>query len=141
MSGDIPALFASKHHSRGSSPRVNMAKNPDDRYQSCGDLRGDLRGGPTRVRSARSSAPRPAAPQLPPPDLFDDDLRLLLVEKTTSTVLSLRDLDNPEPANAPLREASSDPSSAVVLPHQRNPAAASHAGGATRAGSSISSRL
>ena len=118
-----------------------MAKNPDDRYQTCGDLRGDLARwtDPSSVRAILSAEAR--APRLPPPDLFDDDLRLLLVEKTTSTVLSLRDLDNPEPANAPLREASSDPSSAVVLPHQRNPAAASHAGGATRAGSSISSRL
>ena len=95
----VPAAFA-------AIVRKLMAKNPDDRYQTCEELRIDLARwtDPDRVRAilgAEADAARVFRP--PSPVLEDDDLRVLGGEDSSSPVsFSLRDLGAAEPATAPL---------------------------------------
>ena len=51
----VPAAFA-------AIVRKLMTKKPEERYQTCAELRADLAAGPTPPGSRRSSAPRPRPP-------------------------------------------------------------------------------
>ncbi len=69
----VPASFA-------AIIRKLMAKKPDDRYQTCRELRDDLVRwtDPRRVRSILGTEGESARTlRLPPPEIEDDDLRLL----------------------------------------------------------------
>jgi serine/threonine-protein kinase len=106
----VPAAFA-------AIVRKLMAKDPNDRYQTCEELRIDLARwtNPDRVRAilgAEADAARAFRP--PSPVLEDDDLRILAGEDGSPPVsFSLRDLGAAEPAPAPV---SRPPSSQVVKP-------------------------
>ena len=83
-----------------------MSKDPEDRYQSCQELSIDLARwtDPERVRGvagAEAESLRTFRP--PPPELEDDDLRLLTDgDGPSSLVTSLRSLGDAEPAAAPV---------------------------------------
>src|SRR5208282_1409315 len=93
----VPAAFA-------AMVRKLMAKKPDERYQTCKELRADMARwtDPTRLRAilgAEAEAARSFHP--PPPPLADEDLRLLsIADDTGPSVLSLRDLGDAEPSPA-----------------------------------------
>ena len=93
----VPSAFA-------AVVRKLMNKNPEERYQSCAELRGDLMRwtDPARVRAilgAEADAARSFRP--PPPELGEEDLRLLDDEPAASyDSFSLRDLGNAEPSLA-----------------------------------------
>jgi serine/threonine-protein kinase len=98
--------------------RKLMSKKPEERYASCGELRADLVRwtDPALVRailgseadSARSFRP-------PPPELGDEDLRLMDGELSASQdSLSLRDLGAAEPSLAPRHVAPMPPLTALV---------------------------
>jgi eukaryotic-like serine/threonine-protein kinase len=109
----VPAAFA-------TIVRKLMAKNPDERYQSCAELRADLVRwtDPAQLRAilgAEAEAARSFRP--PPPPLADEDLRLLSVAADESpSVLSIRDLGDPEPSHAPRYRAPLPPLPAAVRP-------------------------
>ncbi len=94
----VPAAFA-------AMVRKLMAKKPDERYQTCKELRADMARwtDPTRLRAilgAEAEAARSFHP--PPPPLADEDLQLLsIADDTSPSVLSLRDLGDAEPSPAP----------------------------------------
>ncbi len=94
----VPAAFA-------AMVRKLMAKKPDERPQTCKELRADMANwtDPTRLRAipdAEAEAARSFHP--PPPPLADEDLRLLsIADDTSPSVLSLRDLGDAEPSPAP----------------------------------------
>jgi serine/threonine-protein kinase len=98
----VPAAFA-------AIVRKLMSKKPDERYQTCAELRSDLARwtDPARLRAiqgAEAEAARSFRP--PPPPLVDEDLRLLgASDDTDASVLSLRDLGDPEPSVAPRHRA------------------------------------
>jgi eukaryotic-like serine/threonine-protein kinase len=101
--------------------RKLMAKNPDDRYQNCAQLRTDLARwtDPEKVRAllgAEADAARAFRP--PSPSLDDDDLRLVPDDAVSTPALSLRDLGDAEPAPAPMRRSPPPPVTAVVRPRK-----------------------
>ena len=112
----VPAAFA-------AIVRKLMAKNPDERYQNCAELRADLVRwtDPAQLRAilgAEAEAARSFRP--PPPPLADEDLRLLSVADDESpSVLSIRDLGDPEPSHAPRYRAPLPPLPAAVRPRTR----------------------
>jgi eukaryotic-like serine/threonine-protein kinase len=107
----VPAVFA-------AIVRKLMAKDPNDRYQTCAELRADLAPwtDSEKVRSilgAEAEAARAFRP--PSPELTDDDLRLLDDDGTTTSGFSLRDLGDAEPAAAPMYKMPPKPVPALVL--------------------------
>jgi serine/threonine protein kinase len=120
----VPAAFA-------AIVRKLMSKNPDERYQSCAELRADLSRwtDPARLRAilgAEAEAARSFRP--PPPPLADEDLRLLSVaDDEGSSVLSLRELGDPEPSHAPRYRPPLPPLPAAVRPRAEPVPAARHA--------------
>jgi eukaryotic-like serine/threonine-protein kinase len=109
----VPAAFA-------AIVRKLMAKDPNDRYQAGQELQADLARwtDPARVRAILGvEAETARAFRPPPPELDEDDLRLGLEDdRPGSSVLSLRDLGDPEPAAAPMHRPPPPPRPAVVLP-------------------------
>ena len=108
----VPAAFA-------AIVRKLMAKNPDERYQTGQELQADLARwtDPARVRAILGGEAESArAFRPPPPELDEDDLRLGLVhDESGSSALSLRDLGDPEPADAPMHRPPPPPRPAVPL--------------------------
>jgi eukaryotic-like serine/threonine-protein kinase len=99
--------------------RKLMAKNPDDRYQNCRELRIDLARwtDPDKVRALLGSEADAARAFRPPaPVLDDDDLRLVPDDTVSTPALSLRDLGDAEAAPAPMRRQPPVPVTAVVRP-------------------------
>jgi serine/threonine protein kinase len=109
----VPAAFA-------TIVRKLMAKDPDDRYQSCEELRVDLARwtDPDRVRAIlgdRADSARTFRP--PPPELDESDLRLLLTDDDSSPpILSLRDLGSPEASPSPNYRPPLPPAPAAIRP-------------------------
>ena len=95
-----------------------MSKKPEERYQNCAELRGDLSRwtDPARVRAilgAEADAARSFRP--PPPELVEDDLRLLdRVDPESRDSFSLRDLGGAEPSTAPRHQAPMPPLTALI---------------------------
>jgi len=107
----VPAAFA-------AVVRKLMAKDPDDRYQTCGELRTDLARwvDPRKVRAILGSeAENARAFRPPPPEIDDDDLRLLADSGTESPGASLRDLGAAEPAAAPMHRPPERPVPALLV--------------------------
>jgi eukaryotic-like serine/threonine-protein kinase len=107
----VPAAFA-------AIVRKLMSKKPEERYQNCVELGGDLARwtDPARVHAilgAEADAARSFRP--PPPELVDEDLRLLDRDDPSSRDgLSLRDLGGAEPSTAPRHQAPMPPLPAIV---------------------------
>lgn len=99
----VPAAFA-------AIVRKLMAKKPEDRYQTCGELRADLArwADPQQAHALLGDEAEAArAFHLPIAELEEDDLRLLGDEESTThsgSSLSLRDLGDAEPAAAPMHK-------------------------------------
>jgi serine/threonine protein kinase len=108
----VPAAFA-------AIVRKLMAKNPDERYQTGQELQADLARwtDPARVRAILGGEAETArAFRPPPPELDEDDLRLGLDhDEAGASALSLRDLGDPEPADAPMHRPPPPPRPAVPL--------------------------
>jgi serine/threonine-protein kinase len=109
----VPAAFA-------AIIRKLMAKKPEERYQTCQELRADLSRwtDPSRMR-AILGAEAEAARSFRPPSLplADEDLRLLsIADDDNPSVLSLRDLGDPEPSQAPRHRSPLPPLPASVRP-------------------------
>jgi serine/threonine protein kinase len=108
----VPAAFA-------AIVRTLMAKNPADRYQTGDELRIDLARwrDPAHVRAilgAEAESARAFRP--PPPELDDEDLRVILDEDGQSShSVSLRDLGDAAPAVAPMHKMPPPPRPAVVV--------------------------
>ncbi|WZO99670.1 serine/threonine-protein kinase [Isosphaeraceae bacterium EP7] len=107
----VPSTF-------GAIVRKLMAKEPDHRYQSAAELRVDLARwtDPAIVRAilgAEADAARAFRP--PPPELDDDELRLLMTEDSGISLANLRDLGDPTPAPAPMSRPLPKPRSAVIV--------------------------
>jgi serine/threonine-protein kinase len=106
----VPAAFA-------AIVRKLMSKNPEERYQNTAELRADLTRwtDPARVRAilgAEAEAARSFHP--PPPELDEEDLRLLDSEDSASRDrLSLRELGGAEPSTAPRHHHPLPPLTAV----------------------------
>jgi len=102
----VPAAFA-------AIVRKLMSKQPEERYQSCAQLRGDLARwtDPALVHAilgAEADAARSFRP--PPPELVEEDLRLLYSDDPASRdSISLRDLGTAEPSMAPRHQAPMPP--------------------------------
>jgi serine/threonine-protein kinase len=98
--------------------RKLMSKKPDERYQSCAELRADLVRwtDPALVHAilgSEAEAARSFRP--PPPELLEEDLRLLDGELSAShDSLSLRDLGAAEPTVAPRHQTPMPPLTALV---------------------------
>jgi serine/threonine protein kinase len=111
----VPSAFA-------AIVRKLMSKKPDERYQNCPELRADLVRwtDPERVRAilgAEAEAARSFRP--PPPELDEEDLRLLDVEDSESRDgMSLRGLGTAEPSLAPRHHQPPPPLPAVVRSSQ-----------------------
>jgi serine/threonine protein kinase len=107
----VPAAFA-------AIVRKLMAKKPDERYQSCLELRADLARwtDPARLRAMLGADAETAHSFHPPAlPLADEDLRLLsIADDESPSVLSLRDLGDPEPSHAPRHRAPLPPLPASV---------------------------
>jgi len=106
----VPASFA-------AIVRKLMAKDPDDRYQTCGELRADLARwtDPEKVRAILGNEADAARAFRPPaPEIDDDDLRLL-DDDGADGALSLRDLGAAEPPAAPMHRPPAPPVPAVVV--------------------------
>jgi eukaryotic-like serine/threonine-protein kinase len=107
----VPAAFA-------AVVRKLMSKNPDERYQNAAELRADLARwtDPARVRAilgAEADAARSFRP--PPPELAEDDLRLLdSVSAPSRDEISLRELGGAEPSFAPRHQPPAPPMPALV---------------------------
>jgi len=114
----VPSAF-------GAIVRKLMAKEPSDRYQNCGELRGDLArwADPAIVHAILGSEADTAhAFRPPPPELDEDDLRLLAVEETGGLGSTLRDLGSAEAPPAPMRKSRRPPRRALVVkPGRANP--------------------
>lgn len=110
----VPSAFA-------AIIRKLMAKEPADRYQDCSELRSDLArwADPAVVHSILGSEADAAhAFRPPPPELDEDDLRLLSDEDDLAGS-SLRDLGSAEAPPAPMHKPPRPPRPAVVLPAPR----------------------
>jgi serine/threonine protein kinase len=109
----VPTAFA-------AIVRKLMAKDPDQRYQSCAEVRADLSRwtDPARVKAilgAEAEAARAFRP--PPPELDDDDLRLLPdPDGPSAPGVTLRELGEAEPSAAPLYKPPPPPRPAIILP-------------------------
>jgi serine/threonine protein kinase len=108
----VPAAF-------GAVVRKLMAKDPSDRYQTCADLRSDLArwSSPERVRAilgAEADSARAFRP--PPPELAEDDLRLLADDASSASGVSIRELGEAEPASAPYHRRLPPPVRALLIP-------------------------
>jgi serine/threonine protein kinase len=107
----VPSAFA-------AVVRKLMSKQPEERYQSCAELRADLARwtDPERVHAilgAEADAARSFRP--PPPELGEDDLRLLDDRDLASRDgVSLRDLGGAEPTFAPRHQAPLPPLPAIL---------------------------
>jgi serine/threonine-protein kinase len=107
----VPASFA-------AIVRKLMSKNPEERHASCAELRDDLARwtDPARVRAilgAQADAARTFRP--PPPELVEEDLRLIDVDDAASRDgFSLRDLGTAEPSLAPRHQAPMPPLPALI---------------------------
>ncbi len=113
----VPSAFA-------AIVRKLMAKDPADRYQDCAELRADLArwADPAVVHSILGSEADAAhAFRPPPPELDEDDLRLLADEDGGSLGSTLRDLGSAEAPPAPMHKPPRPPRPAVVLPPARSP--------------------
>ncbi len=111
----VPAAFA-------AIVRKLMAKDPADRYQDCAQLKADLArwADPAVVRSilgAEADAARAFRP--PPPEIDDEDLRLLSEEDGGELGHSLRDLGSSEAAPAPMHRSRKPARPALLLPPGR----------------------
>ncbi len=109
----VPAAFA-------AIVRMLMAKDPDDRYQTCEELRVDLARwtNPERVRAILGAEAEAARVFRPPSPVIedDDDLRPSADEDSSPPVsFSLRDLGSAEPAD-PYRKTPATPASAMPPP-------------------------
>src|SRR5205085_1229123 len=119
----VPAAFA-------AIVRKLMAKAPEDRYQTCAELRVDLARwtDPAKVHAILGSEAEAArAFRPPPPGLEDEGLRLLTEDDGSgSQGFSLRDLGDAEPAVAPMHRPPPPPVPALVLMpgERREPVAA-----------------
>jgi serine/threonine-protein kinase len=106
----VPSAFA-------AVVRKLMSKRPEERYQRCAELKADLARwtDPGRVHAilgAEADAARSFRP--PPPELGEEDLRLLDGDDLASRDgLSLRDLGSAEPSFAPRHQAPMPPLPAV----------------------------
>jgi serine/threonine protein kinase len=114
VSKGVPQAF-------GAIVRKLMAKDPAERYQSAAELRDDLDRwiDPARVRAilgAEAETARAFRP--PPPELDDDDLRLVPdgPEGPSSPPFSLRDLGEAEVGHAPMHKAPPPPRPALIVP-------------------------
>ncbi|WP_435015306.1 serine/threonine-protein kinase [Tundrisphaera sp. TA3] len=112
----VPAAFA-------AIVRKLMAKQPEDRYQTCAELRVDLArwADPALVHAilgAEADAAR--AFRLPAPEIDDEDLRGLADSASEGPGTSLRDYGSAEAAPAPYRRRPTRPRPAVILPPQMN---------------------
>ena len=106
----VPSAFA-------AIVRKLMAKDPADRYQDCGELRGDLTrwADPAIVRSILGAEAETAgAFRPPPPELDEDDLRLL-GDDDGAIGSTLRDLGTAEALPAPMHKRRRPPRRAVLL--------------------------
>jgi serine/threonine-protein kinase len=107
----VPSAFA-------AIVRKLMSKKPEERYQSCAELRADLVRwtDPALVRAilgSEADAARSFRP--PPPELCEEDLRLLDSEPSASgDSLSLRELGAAEPSVAPRHVIPMPPLTALV---------------------------
>lgn len=114
----VPAAFA-------AIVRKLMAKNPDERYQTCQELRVDLKRwtDPARVRAIlgeRADTAKTFRP--PPPELEDSDLRLLESDDDSIPLsLSLRDLGTAEAAPSPHHRIPLPPAPALIRAGSRHP--------------------
>jgi serine/threonine protein kinase len=108
----VPATFA-------AIVRKLMAKQPDDRYQTCRELIIDMSRwtDPAQVRAvlgAEAESARAFRP--PPPELNDEDLHLIIDEEGSSGAgLLLRNLGAAEPAAAPMYKPPPPPRPAVLV--------------------------
>ncbi len=113
VASGVPATF-------GAVVRKLMSKDPEDRYQTCQELSIDLArwtdlerargvGGP-EAQSLRTFRP-------PPPELEDDELRLLSDGGGPSSLVpSLRSLGDAEPAAAPIPRPAPSPGPTTGVP-------------------------
>jgi serine/threonine protein kinase len=108
----VPAAFA-------AIVRKMMRKDPRDRYASCAEVKADLaRWVDAAVVKAIVGADAESARAFrpPPPELDDEDLRLMdMGASTVSPSSILRDLGSPEPAPAPFPKPGPPPRAALVL--------------------------
>jgi eukaryotic-like serine/threonine-protein kinase len=110
----------------GAIVRKLMSKEPEERHQNCAELRSDLLRwtDPARVRAIlgnEAEAARSFRP--PPPELIEEDLRLLDREDFSSgDGFSLRDLGGAEPTHAPRHQAPRPPLPAIVRSNNRREA-------------------
>jgi eukaryotic-like serine/threonine-protein kinase len=117
----VPAAFA-------AVVRKLMSKEPVERHQNCAELRADLMRwtDPGRVRAilgTEAEAARSFRP--PPPELVEDDLRLLDRETPSSRDgFSLRDLGGAEPSVAPRHQAPLPPLPAIIRSSPKRDASA-----------------
>ena len=129
----VPSAF-------GAVVRKLMNKNPDDRYQNCGELRIDLARwtDPEKLIALMGKEAEAARAFKPPAEqLEEDDLRLLTQESGSLPGLSLREMGDAEPTVAPRPRIQPVPLPAVVLPPtDRRSIAQSH----QRAGNTDESR-
>jgi len=117
----VPATF-------GAVVRKLMSKDPEDRYQSCQELSIDLARwtDPERSRGVGGAdAPSLRTFRPPPPELEDDELRLLTDgDSPSSPLTSLRSLGAAEPATSPIHRPplSAGPTTGAPKTTRVNPA-------------------
>jgi serine/threonine protein kinase len=114
----VPAAFA-------AIVRKLMAKKPDDRYQSCEELRAELARwtDPARVRGLLGAEAESARAFRPPSAIHEEDDLVPLCEESGSSPISftLRSLGAAEPEPVPVRKPPSSRLPAVVIPLDDEP--------------------
>ena len=112
----VPGAFA-------AIVRKLMAKKPVERYQTCAELRTDLTRwtDPARLRAILGAEAEAARSFRPPPlPLAEEDLRLLsIADDSDPSVISLRDLGDPEPSQAPRHRTPLPPLPAQIRPRSQ----------------------